>query len=57
MVTSVFVSPVVECKVITFIGAIGIMIRETAETFGIISADNKFQGNLSINFVSSVIHL
>lgn len=34
---------VVECKVTTSIGASGIMIRETAETFGIISLDNKFR--------------
>ncbi|XP_054815693.1 ribonuclease MRP protein subunit POP4 isoform X2 [Prosopis cineraria] len=33
---------VVECKVISFTGVCGIMIRETAETFGIITEDNKF---------------
>ncbi|XP_054816899.1 ribonuclease MRP protein subunit POP4-like [Prosopis cineraria] len=31
------------CKVISFTGVCGIVIRETAETFGIISEDNKFQ--------------
>ncbi|XP_057984110.1 ribonuclease MRP protein subunit POP4 isoform X5 [Malania oleifera] len=35
---------VVECKISAFTGARGIMIRETAETFGIISQDNKFRG-------------
>lgn len=52
MAASVLVSPVVECKVTAFIEASGIMIRENAETFGIISLDNKFRGNLSINFGS-----
>ncbi|XP_054819554.1 ribonuclease MRP protein subunit POP4-like isoform X2 [Prosopis cineraria] len=35
---------VVECKVISFTGVCGIVIRETAETFGVITEDNKFQG-------------
>lgn len=34
---------VVECKVDSLIGLVGIMIRETAETFGIITQDNKFR--------------
>ncbi|MED6122849.1 hypothetical protein PIB30_043693, partial [Stylosanthes scabra] len=34
---------VVECKIIHFTGTCGIMIRETAETFGIITEANKFQ--------------
>lgn len=34
---------VVECKVDSFVGVIGIMIRETAETFGIITRENSFQ--------------
>lgn len=34
---------VVECKVDSLIGVVGIMIRETAETFGIITQDNKFR--------------
>lgn len=34
---------VVECKVTAFTGTSGIMIRETAETFGIITLDNKFR--------------
>jgi len=35
---------VVECKVDSLIGLVGIMIRETAETFGIITQDNNFRG-------------
>ncbi|KAG1338062.1 putative Ribonuclease p protein subunit p29 [Cocos nucifera] len=35
---------VVECKTIAFKGVSGIMIRETAETFGIITQDNRFRG-------------
>ncbi|XP_052173488.1 ribonuclease MRP protein subunit POP4 isoform X2 [Diospyros lotus] len=34
---------VVHCKVAAFTGVSGIMIRETAETFGIITCDNKFR--------------
>ncbi|XP_057757710.1 ribonuclease MRP protein subunit POP4 [Arachis stenosperma] len=34
---------VVECKIIHFTGTCGIMIRETAEAFGIITEDNKFR--------------
>ncbi|KAL2933782.1 Ribonuclease P protein subunit p29 [Bienertia sinuspersici] len=34
---------VVDCKVESFIGVFGIMIRETAETFGIITQGNKFR--------------
>lgn len=34
---------VVECKVTSFTGVTGIMIRETAETFGIITQDDKFR--------------
>ncbi|XP_074311749.1 ribonuclease MRP protein subunit POP4 isoform X3 [Silene latifolia] len=34
---------VVECKIDSFVGVLGIMIRETAETFGIITQDNKFR--------------
>ncbi|KAI4295312.1 hypothetical protein L6164_035371 [Bauhinia variegata] len=34
---------VVDCKITSFIGVCGIMIRETAETFGIITEDNKFR--------------
>ncbi|KAK4284998.1 hypothetical protein QN277_001752 [Acacia crassicarpa] len=34
---------VVECKVTSFTGVCGIVIRETAEAFGIITEDNKFQ--------------
>ncbi|KAG9457341.1 hypothetical protein H6P81_001849 [Aristolochia fimbriata] len=34
---------VAECKISTLIGLSGIMIRETAETFGIITEENKFQ--------------
>ncbi|CAN4117017.1 unnamed protein product [Withania somnifera] len=35
---------VVQCKIAGLIGVRGIMIRETVETFGIITEDNKFQG-------------
>ncbi|KAF9595949.1 hypothetical protein IFM89_006230 [Coptis chinensis] len=34
---------VAECKVTSYLGVSGIMVRETAETFGIITCDNKFQ--------------
>ncbi|XP_027361135.1 LOW QUALITY PROTEIN: ribonuclease P protein subunit p29 [Abrus precatorius] len=34
---------VVECKISHFTGICGIMIRETAEAFGIITEDNKFR--------------
>lgn len=34
---------VVDCKVHSFIGVVGIMIRETAETFGIITRENSFR--------------
>ncbi|KAL3536308.1 hypothetical protein ACH5RR_004769 [Cinchona calisaya] len=34
---------VVQCKINAFYGVRGIMIRETAETFGIITEDNKFR--------------
>lgn len=34
---------VVQCKIAGLVGVRGIMIRETIETFGIISEDNKFQ--------------
>jgi hypothetical protein len=36
--------PVAECKAASYEGVNGIMIRDTAETFGIISEDNRFQG-------------
>lgn len=34
---------VVECKVTSFSGVSGIMVRETAKTFGIITCDNNFR--------------
>ncbi|XP_059646926.1 ribonuclease MRP protein subunit POP4 isoform X2 [Cornus florida] len=34
---------VAQCKISAFTGISGIMIRETAETFGIITKDNKFR--------------
>ncbi|WCJ34546.1 ribonuclease P family protein [Euphorbia peplus] len=34
---------VAECKVASFTGVSGIMVRETAETFGIIMQDNQFR--------------
>lgn len=39
---------VVECKVTSFTGVSGIMIRETTETFGIITQDDKFRGNFLV---------
>jgi len=36
--------PVAECKAASYQGVSGIMIRDTAETFGIISEDNRFRG-------------
>jgi len=36
--------PVAECKAASYQGVSGIMIRDTAETFGIISEDNRFLG-------------
>ena len=38
---------VAECKATSFTGVSGIMIRETAETFGIITQDDVFRGNSS----------
>ncbi|KAJ1702119.1 hypothetical protein LUZ63_001898 [Rhynchospora breviuscula] len=35
---------VVESKTVSYVGISGIMIRETTETFGIISQNNKFKG-------------
>ncbi|PSS23677.1 Ribonuclease P protein subunit p29 like [Actinidia chinensis var. chinensis] len=34
---------VVQCKIAAYTGVSGIMIRETSETFGIITQDNKFR--------------
>ncbi|KAL3642549.1 hypothetical protein CASFOL_013364 [Castilleja foliolosa] len=34
---------VVECKTVSYVGTRGIMVRETKETFGIITQDNKFR--------------
>ncbi|KAF9688816.1 hypothetical protein SADUNF_Sadunf01G0027400 [Salix dunnii] len=39
---------VADCKIKSFTGISGIMIRETAETFGIITQDNKLKGELFI---------
>ena len=41
----VYFLAVVQCKLVAYTGVSGIMIRETAETFGIITQDNKFRGN------------
>jgi hypothetical protein len=38
---------VAECKAASYQGVSGIMIRDTAETFGIISEDNRFREFLS----------
>uniref|UniRef100_A0A803N3X6 Uncharacterized protein n=1 Tax=Chenopodium quinoa TaxID=63459 RepID=A0A803N3X6_CHEQI len=35
---------VVDCKIDSFIGVVGIMIRETAETFGVVTKENNFRG-------------
>lgn len=57
---------VVECKITSFTGVSGIVIRETAETFGIITQDDKFRGNLFVilfrvettyDFIRSLVHL
>ncbi|XP_024190774.1 ribonuclease P protein subunit p29 isoform X3 [Rosa chinensis] len=37
------ISAVVDCKVTSYTGVSGIMIRETAETFGIITEDDQFR--------------
>ncbi|KAK6146976.1 hypothetical protein DH2020_017888 [Rehmannia glutinosa] len=34
---------VVQCKIVAYVGMHGIMVRETKETFGIITQDNKFR--------------
>ncbi|KAL6534212.1 hypothetical protein OROHE_013137 [Orobanche hederae] len=34
---------VVQCKIVVYVGIHGIMVRETKETFGIITQDNKFR--------------
>lgn len=41
-----YATVVVGCKAISFQGTSGIMIRETANTFGLITQDNKFRGTL-----------
>lgn len=37
---------VAECKTIAFKGTSGLMIRETANTFGLITQDDRFRGIL-----------
>jgi ribonuclease P protein subunit POP4 len=37
---------VAECKAASYQGVSGIMIRDTAETFGIISEDNRFRASI-----------
>ncbi|KAL6574806.1 hypothetical protein OROMI_012091 [Orobanche minor] len=34
---------VVQCKIVVYVGIHGVMVRETKETFGIITQDNKFR--------------
>lgn len=46
---------VVECKMAVFKGVSGIMIRETAETFGIITEDNKFKGKTHVLYASTYL--
>ena len=41
---------VVQCKTAAYVGLHGIMVRETKETFGIVTEDNRFKGN---NFLPS----
>ncbi|KAG6430467.1 hypothetical protein SASPL_108535 [Salvia splendens] len=36
---------VVQCKTAAYVGSHGIMVRETKETFGIVTQDSKFKGN------------
>ncbi|KAG8376520.1 hypothetical protein BUALT_Bualt09G0071900 [Buddleja alternifolia] len=38
-----FIFVVVQCKTAAYVGIHGIMVRETKETFGIITHDNKFR--------------
>ncbi|XP_077212334.1 ribonuclease P family protein [Tasmannia lanceolata] len=45
---------VVECKTVALIGVTGIMIRETMETFGIITQDNRVRGTSSVNIGSNL---
>lgn len=45
--TIVGVCVVVQCKIAGYVGIHGIMVRETKETFGIVTQDNKFKGNSS----------
>ncbi|MQM12809.1 hypothetical protein Taro_045726 [Colocasia esculenta] len=42
---------VVECKTNTFTGVSGIMIRETSETFGIITQSDKFRVSFSLSLL------
>ncbi|KAB1223886.1 Ribonuclease P protein subunit p29 [Morella rubra] len=48
---------VAECKVTSFTGVGGIMIRETTETFGIITEDDTFRGNSSTRFNFQEFHV
>ncbi|KAL5202774.1 hypothetical protein ABZP36_013726 [Zizania latifolia] len=43
---------VAECKSASYQGVCGIMIRETAETFGIISEDNHFRDNCRLDGIA-----
>ncbi|XP_062179470.1 ribonuclease MRP protein subunit POP4-like [Phragmites australis] len=48
---------VAECKAASYQGVSGIMIRDTAETFGIISEDNRFREPAAVPKVGSVFIL
>ncbi|KAL3609288.1 hypothetical protein D5086_000308 [Populus alba] len=48
---------VADCKIKSFTGISGIMICETAETFGIITQDNKLKGDLFITPHLNLVYL
>lgn len=54
-ILSIDITAVVECKIPAFTGTSGVVIRETAETFGIVTKDDKFRGNSSI-WILNLLH-
>lgn len=56
IIPSLSVFAVVECKITYFTGICGIMIRETAEAFGIITEDDKFRGNRDLRCIIKVCY-
>lgn len=43
-----FIIAVVQSKIVAYVGIQGIMVRETKETFGIVTRDDKFRGTAYI---------